>query len=104
MTELKYRDQQIHHDPRFTLQKWDVWGLFTDDHERVHSGMVVARQDTLCPVWGDVVPYKSATIVCQPDQEGEVDYWIGYVQGGGPSARKVLDDGRIALRSDYHAW
>lgn len=88
------------------LTKDDVFGTF--DHEtytRTSDGMIVARGGETCPIFGDVVSYKSETLVCEANQEAEVVYWASYVKGGGCiSNRKVLPDGRIALRVNYMCW
>ena len=105
-----------HYDVRRKLQKWDVWGWSKigdpgDGITRMSEGMVVAKSDQECPIFGDKVPYKSATLLVDLDKLAEkgatlddVDYWIGYVQGGGASYTKHLGDGQFAIRSDYHAW
>lgn len=103
-------ETDIHHDPNFTIQKVDVFGEFDfKANKKISDGMVVASgkygENTTCPVFGDDVPWKSVTVICKPEQESEVVYWLGYVHGGGNiSNRRVLDDGRIALRSNYMAW
>ena len=88
------------------LKKEDVWGSFNPETYKMETeGMVVARQDQVCPVFKDTVPYKSATVVCLPSQEKEVIYWLTYVQGGNNiSKRKVLPGGEVALRTDYMCW
>lgn len=82
------------------VKQSDVW---SDEGMRVAWGGV-NRKDT-CPIWGDELPYKSVTVVCEEAQENEVVYWLEYVHGGGSvSKRKELGQGKIALRSDYLAW
>lgn len=55
--------------------------------------------------WGDTIPYKSVTVISDSKQEDEVSYWLEFVHGGDSiSNRKELNDGRIALRSDYQCW
>lgn len=109
-------EYQCHYDASRKLQKWDVWGWSREDgktfrFENVHRGMVVASSDQECPIFGDVVPYKSATLLVDLDKLAEksatlddVIYWICYVQGGQPSFTKHLENGMFAIRSDYHAW
>lgn len=98
-------DSVMHHDPRFKVQKADVFGDFDHDTlKKLGDGMVVARSEQKCPVFGDTVPYKSVTVVFDADQEADVAYWLAYVHGGPYARRKVLEDGRVALRSDYQAW
>ena len=76
----------------------------------IHHGMLVATSHedglpSVCPIWKDKLPYKSVTIVCEPSIEEEVIYWLEYVHGGGSvSRRKKLDNGKIALRSNYQCW
>jgi len=97
-------DREIHYDNRFRLQKWDVVGEWDDNHKKISDGLVVARSEERCPIFGDIVPYKSLTIVCKEDELGDALYWLSYVHGGGHSREKKLNDGRIAIRSDYQAW
>lgn len=106
----------------------DVWGVYNlDTSTRESKGMLVARGygkaepahgftqeqkdrlvaelPELCPVWGDVLPYKSVTVICPADQEEQVSYWLEYVHGGNSiSDRKELPEGKVALRSDYCCW
>jgi hypothetical protein len=87
------------------LKMEDVWGKYDEEkHEMIHYGMIVARAEVKCPIFKDKLPYKSVTVVCNPEEEGEVEYWLSYVHGGGVSKRKELKDGKIALRSDYQCW
>lgn len=108
------------------LTQEDVWGVYDDiRRKRVSNGMMVARgygrvmsgftqeeKDRLvaeipevCPVWGDVLPYKSVTVICPADQEEQVSYWLEYVHGGHSiSRRKELPEGKVALRSNYMCW
>lgn len=102
------------------LTKDDVFGQWGEEHRRIANGMVIAksgpdlsehRQEgvpeipTVCPIFGDKVPYKSITVVCNQDQLDDVLYWLEYVHGGGcVSMVKELPDGRVALRSDYQCW
>lgn len=95
----------MHYDSNFVTQKADVFGDF--DHEtfkKINDGMVVAKTDDVCPIFGDVVPYKSVTVICMKSQESEVRYWLSYVHGGPASKRFELPDDRVAIRSDYQAW
>lgn len=94
------------------LTKDDVWGIFDiDKMEYETTGMMVGSSSValesmnVCPIWGDTLKYKSATFVCEREQELDVIEWLEYVHGGGCiSRRKVLPDGKIALRSDYQCW
>ena len=101
---MSAEDRKIHHDASRTLQKHDVFGDTDENYRRISDGLVVARSDKTCPIWGDKVPSKSVTVVCNVDQESDVAHWLAYVHGGGWSMRLKLDDGRIAIRSDYQAW
>lgn len=84
------------------VSKFDVWG---DMLNGKGQGMIVAKSYETCPIFHDNVPYKSVTVVCESKQESAVRYWLSFVHGGDNiSARKVLDDGRIALRSNYMCW
>lgn len=102
----KYFEAQNALHDSMKIKKEDVWGRFNENtHEMETEGMVVARQGQRCPVFNDEVPYKSATIVCLPEQEKEVLYWLDFVQGGGNvSKRLVLPGGEVVLRSDYMCW
>jgi len=88
------------------LTKEDVWGKYDEDtHECVSKGMIVARTDEICPIFGDKVPYKSVTVVCAEGQYDEVVEWLIYVHGGDCiSQMKELGGGKVALRSDYKCW
>jgi len=84
----------------FKLTKEDVWGKYKES-----KGMIIAKADDVCPIWGDVIPFKSVTVKCRPEQMEEVIYWLEYVHGGDSITKsKTLDDGTIALRSDYQCW
>lgn len=106
-----------------TLQKEEVWGVFDlQTMTHTYKGMIVARgvgkvdayftqeqRDSaiaqipeVCPIWGDTLPRKSVTVICNADQEDDVSYWLHHVHGAYcVSARLELKDGRIAMRSDY---
>ncbi len=88
------------------ITKEDVFGKWTEDHcTKVHDGMVVARSEERCPRFGDVVPYKSVTVVCPDVLLEQVSYWLEYVHGCDCISRiESLGDGRTAVRSDYMAW
>lgn len=111
-----------------SLTKDDVWGLWDEDtFSLISKGMIVARglpsvddryftqekrNETIsraypdvCPVWGDQLPYKSVTAICDADQVEGVSYWLEYVHGGGSvSDFKELPDGKVAIRSNYMCW
>jgi hypothetical protein len=92
-------------DKPFKLTKEDVWGEFDSNYNTINKGMIVARHKDICPHFGDVVPYKAITVICNVKQEDEVIYWLEYVHGANCiSGRKTLKDGNIALRSDYQCW
>ena len=83
----------------------DVWGRYNKKRGEVVGGMIVANSEQRCPIFKDKVPYKSVTVVCKTDQEGEVSFWLEYVHGGGSISNvKKLKDGKIAIRSDYQCW
>lgn len=88
------------------LKKEDVWGNgIPDKNGNINKGMKAAIYNQVCPVWGDIVPYKSTTFICPRNKENEVIYWIEYVYGCDCiSNRKELDDLRVALRADYQYW
>ena len=101
----------------------DVWGDYDPVTDALISkGMIVARgygmtqaeydahpkresfYPRICPIWHDELPYKSVTVICTMKEMGEVQDWLGYVHGGDCSAVKPLEDGMVALRSDYQCW
>lgn len=85
------------------LTKEDVWGSFNSN--RISKGMIIARSNDKCPIFKDIVPFKSVTIICEPEVENDVVYWIEHVQGAGSiSKRKVTKDGKVILRADYMCW
>jgi len=58
-----------------------------------------------CPVWGDEVGYKSVTVIVPPKLENDARYSLEYNHGGGSVVkRRVMPDGRVAMRSDYQCW
>ena len=84
----------------------DVWGTHDEDtYEITSRGMIVAKTNDICPIFGDQVPYKSVTVVCSRVQEDAVRYWLEYVHGGKcVSKTRNLPNSKIALRSDYMCW
>ncbi len=87
----------------------DVFGKSKDDGTvRIDDGMVVAygRGDVKvkCPIFGDILPYKSVTVVCTQEQYPGVLQHLMNAHGGEHAGERVLSDGRIAIRSDYQAW
>lgn len=90
----------------FSLKKEDVWGVYDVENNKVVSkGMIVSKQGEKCPVFNDVLPYKSVTMVCGINQLEEVTYWIEYVQGANCiSDLKEMPGDNIAIRSNYTCW
>lgn len=88
------------------LTKEDVFGIFdVANMERVSNGMIVSRSDEVCKYFGDVVPYKSVTVLCRTNQVAEVSYWLEFVQGANCiSQSKQLNDVQVAIRADYKCW
>jgi len=101
-------DRRVHKRPSgIKLYRDEVWGAYDlESHEMVSKGMIVANSSETCPIFGDIVPYKSVTIVFDSKihNEDEVIYWLRYVHGGEYSDYLELKDGRIAIRSDYQCW
>lgn len=104
--------------PAQKLTQEDVWGKIEMEDEFIpkmpikwiHPGRLVATSGddglpTVCPIWKDKLPYKSVTVICDKQEEGDCEYWLEHVHGGGSvSKRKELPKGKVALRSDYQAW
>ena len=104
--------------PARKITQEDVWGKVKESHwkndvliptRRISKGLIVASSmkgfPDICPIWRDKVPFKSVTVVCRKEDEGDVAYWLEFVHGGGSiSRRKKLPKGKVALRSDYQAW
>lgn len=89
-----------------SLTQEDVWGEFdVKNMKEISTGMIVAKSDETCPHFGDVVPYKSVTVVCEEEQVNSVSYWLEYVHGGeSVSRQKQLPGKKVAIRSDYQCW
>ena len=92
------------------VTKDDVFGRFDENHQRLDDGMVVARSEMICSIFGDKVPYKSVTVVIpelmvHDGWIGDVEYWLVFVHGGDCiSKRKSMPDGSVAIRSNYMCW
>ncbi len=105
MTKLSMTVLEPTHPEATEITKDDVFGKWTDAHVKVHDGMVVARQDQPCPHFGDTVPYKSVTVVCQDSLIEQVAYWLEYTHGCDCIEKlQSLGNGKTAIRSDYMAW
>jgi hypothetical protein len=88
------------------LTKEDVWGTWDPvANKRTSEGMIVARFESKCSIFDDIIPYKSVTVVGPAIQKEEIIYWLEYVHGGNSVSRmRHLPGGKIAIRSDYQAW
>jgi len=96
------------------LSKEDVWGKFTEykfidgDYyvggEKIHSGMVLARQYEKCPIWSDILEFKDATISGPKSKAEEIAYWIEYVKGADAITRVKEDGDKIHFRCEYTCW
>ena len=86
--------------------KEDVWGKWNNDFTaKLSNGMIVASSNKKCPIFKDVVPYKSVTAVCAEEQKSEVIYWLEYVLGANcVSLLRRLENGAIAIRANYQCW
>ena len=86
----------------------DVWGKRDDPDDKgmvVTSGYCDPKEAPICLIFGDRIGYKSATVVCETSQVDDVTYWLEYHHGANSvSDQKVLNDGRVALRSNYMCW
>ena len=87
------------------------WATTTNKDDRfrwlsvnIDDGMVVAKSDDRCPIWNDILPYKSVTVVCKEEDFNDVIFWLAYVHGGEYSKTKKLPQNKIAIRSNYQAW
>lgn len=94
-----------------TLTKEDVWGCYDNQSGKLFGGMIIARGipasygEVKCPVWGDVLPYKSVTIECAVEQWPEVEYWLDYVLGGGSVSKvRYTESSTMYARADYQCW
>ena len=88
------------------LTQEDVWGKYNElSSSKISNGMIVASYNDVCPIFGDKVPYKSVTVVCDENQMDDVVYWLEYVHGADCVAiTKHIDGSKIAIRSDYQCW
>ena len=126
MENLKIIISEPTHPVAETITKEDVWGKWTEARwknggqgkpipsikedewipaVKVHSGMVVAITDEVCPIWKDTLEFKDATIVCPTELCEEVAYWIEFVKGADSITKvKKLKDGKTAFRCEYTCW
>lgn len=85
----------------------DVFGKY-EGLTRIDNGMVVAygelHEPVKCPIFDDILPYKSVTVVCKKEQLQGVLQHLMNAHGGGHRYERELPDGHIAIRSDYQAW
>ena len=109
MNDYFARQEEEH--KKMKIQCEDVWGapgergkMIVANHNEGGFNKDKCESKGKCPIFGDHIDYKSATIVCEYADFDEVMYWVSYVQGGDPSMTEVLPNGKVALRSDYHAW
>lgn len=87
------------------LSKEDVWGKYDPNTRTETDGMIVARRGEKCPIFEDILPYKSVTVICEKDQYAQVAYWLEYVHGADCiSKMKESEGGKLAIRSDYQCW
>lgn len=89
-----------------SLTQEDVWGSWDiKTGNRLSQGMIIAKYNDKCPIWGDTIPYKSVTVKCKKEQENEVTYWLDFVYGcDSVKRRKEIDNDTIALRAEYQCW
>jgi hypothetical protein len=85
---------------KMKLKLIDVWG----NSDTGNNGMIVARSEQKCPVFKDIVPYKSVTVICDRVDYTEVCYWLSRVHGGGASKTLDMGNDKLAIRSDYQCW
>lgn len=85
----------------------DVFGKFTTDFQILTEGMIVARHEDTCPIWKDVLGYKTYTFIClhSPEVLTQVENILIFVFGGGcVEKRKRIDGDKIAIRASYQCW
>lgn len=88
------------------VTRWEknrMW-VFEDPYRVAVGRSYPESKNDICPVWGDRMPWKSVTVIVPADEEDDAAFCLACAHGSGYSNRKVLEDGRIALRSDYTAW
>ena len=91
---------------QYTTKQEDVWGkVDMHNYKKLSQGMIVARYNDICPIFNDIVPYESVTVVGPLDKQDEIEFWLNYVNGGGSISKvKIIDDNKVAIRSDYVCW
>ena len=58
-----------------------------------------------CPVFHDLIPWKSCTVIVPLEHEDAARYWLDALHGAGCIQwRKPIDHRSVALRSNYMAW
>jgi len=81
------------------LTKNDVLGAFGTDGIYTSKGLVLAVSDEVCPVWKDVLPFKSVTVGCSFEELEDVQYWLEYVYGSITNIISLF--GRFYLRAKW---
>ena len=70
---------------------------------RIASGKVDEQER--CPVFHDLIPWKSWTVIVPLEHEQDAMYWLDYIHGADSVTwRKQVDHRSVALRSNYMAW
>jgi len=79
----------------FTLQDLELCRIISgksDEKER-------------CPVFHDLIPWKSCTVIVPLKHEQDALYWLDFIHGADSIQwRKPIDDRSVAIRSNYMAW
>ena len=57
-----------------------------------------------CPIWGDRLGFKDATIVVPKHLYAHAIECIIHAEGGEPTRVKQLPCGKWAMRAEYQAW
>lgn len=104
--------------PYIQLTLQDIEGIYTTEMKRLSDGMIVAEgygyepetfakvqevgnfHPQVCPIWGDTIPNRSATIVCRKERAVEVKRLLS-IEYGDTAFEKQEDqpNGFVAIRT-----
>ena len=88
--------------PKFLTEE-DVWGVFNKDRtRRISNGMIIAREDEICPIWSDKVEWRSDTILCRKEHLEDVLYWTDFMNGADNVIKQTdVGENHVAIRTMY---